>query len=106
MTALESLRALQVFGQSVWLDYIRRSLITWGELRRLIDETAARRDLQPGDLREGRRRQLRLPGRARGPRPPSAGGQGLYETLAIRDIQDAADALRPVYEETARRTET
>jgi transaldolase/glucose-6-phosphate isomerase len=32
------LRALQVFGQSVWLDYIRRSLITSGELRRLIDE--------------------------------------------------------------------
>ena len=39
MTALENpLRALQVFGQSVWLDYIRRSLITSGELRRLIDE--------------------------------------------------------------------
>src|SRR5499425_1405853 len=39
MTALESpLRALAVFGQSVWLDYIRRSLITSGELRRLVDE--------------------------------------------------------------------
>jgi ribose 5-phosphate isomerase B len=39
MTALENpLRALQVFGQSVWLDYIRRSLITSGELQRLIDE--------------------------------------------------------------------
>src|SRR6266513_1702863 len=38
MTALENpLRALQVFGQSVWLDYIRRSLITSGELRRLIE---------------------------------------------------------------------
>ena len=37
MTALENpLRALQVFGQSVWLDYIRRSLITSGELRRLL----------------------------------------------------------------------
>ena len=32
MTALENrLRALQVFGQSVRLDYIRRSLITSGE---------------------------------------------------------------------------
>jgi transaldolase/glucose-6-phosphate isomerase len=39
MTALENpLRALQVFGQSVWLDYIRRSLLTGGELRRLIDD--------------------------------------------------------------------
>ena len=43
MTALENpLRALQVFGQSVWLDYIRRSLITSGELRRLIDEDGLR----------------------------------------------------------------
>jgi transaldolase/glucose-6-phosphate isomerase len=39
MTALENpLRALQVLGQSVWLDYIRRSLITSGELRLLIEE--------------------------------------------------------------------
>ena len=43
MIALENpLRALQVFGQSVWLDYIRRSLITGGELRRLIDEDGLR----------------------------------------------------------------
>lgn len=43
MTALENrLRALQVFGQSVWLDYIRHSLITSGELRRLIDEDGLR----------------------------------------------------------------
>ena len=43
MIALENpLRALQAFGQSVWLDYIRRSLITCGELRRLIDEDGLR----------------------------------------------------------------
>ena len=33
-----SLKALQSYGQSVWLDYIRRSLITSGELQRLISE--------------------------------------------------------------------
>src|SRR5678815_4571258 len=43
LIALENpLRALQVFGQSVWLDYIRRSLITSGELHRLIDEDGLR----------------------------------------------------------------
>src|SRR5512145_256159 len=43
MTALENrLRALQVFGQSVWLDYIRRSLITSGDLQRLIEEDGVR----------------------------------------------------------------
>ena len=43
VTALDNqLRALQAFGQSVWLDYIRRSLITSGELGRLIDEDGLR----------------------------------------------------------------
>src|SRR4051812_41134582 len=43
MTALENpLRGLSVFGQSVWLDYIRRSLITSGELRRMVDQDGLR----------------------------------------------------------------
>ena len=32
------LKALNGFGQSVWLDYIRRSLISTGELARLIEQ--------------------------------------------------------------------
>ena len=34
------LKALANYGQSVWLDYIRRNLITTGELKRLIEEEA------------------------------------------------------------------
>ena len=37
-----SLQALQSYGQSVWLDYIRRSLISSGELQHLIDEDGLR----------------------------------------------------------------
>ena len=36
------LRGLADFGQSVWLDYIRRSLITSGELKRLVVEDGLR----------------------------------------------------------------
>lgn len=36
------LQALQSYGQSVWLDYIRRSLITSGELQQLIDQDGLR----------------------------------------------------------------
>ena len=36
------LKALTRFGQSVWLDYIRRNLIVTGELARLIDEDGLR----------------------------------------------------------------
>lgn len=36
------MKALNAYGQSVWLDYIRRSLITSGELEHLIEEDGLR----------------------------------------------------------------
>src|SRR5438105_7797737 len=42
-TARENpLKLLEKYGQSVWLDYIRRNLITSGELQRLIEEDGLR----------------------------------------------------------------
>ena len=40
--ATNPLKELLKFGQSVWLDYIRRDLLTGGELKRLIDEDGLR----------------------------------------------------------------
>ena len=52
------LKDLLSFGQSVWLDYIRRDLLRGGELKRLIeDRRPARHDFQSHDLREGDYRQ-------------------------------------------------
>ena len=49
------------YGQSVWLDYIRRDLFTSGELKRLIDRRRpARHDLESRHFREGDRRQQAL----------------------------------------------
>jgi transaldolase/glucose-6-phosphate isomerase len=105
MTALENrLRALQVFGQSVWLDYIRRSLITSGELHRLIDE-----DGLGGVTSNPAIFEKAIAGSAdyrailESPEARVLDAKTLYEQLAVRDIQDAADALRPVYQETAKR---
>ena len=105
MTALENrLRALQVFGQSVWLDYIRRSLITSGELRRLIDEDGLRGVTSNPAIFEkaiagsSDYKEILETAEAR-----ALDAKTLYEKLAVRDIQDAADALRPVYDETAKR---
>jgi transaldolase/glucose-6-phosphate isomerase len=105
MTALESpLRALQIFGQSVWLDYIRRSLITSGELRRLIEEDGLRGVTSNPSIFEkvvtgssDYREMLESLAER------SLDAKTLYETIAIRDIQDAADELRMVYDETAGR---
>jgi transaldolase/glucose-6-phosphate isomerase len=105
MTALENrLRALQVFGQSVWLDYIRRSLITSGELHRLIDE-----DGLGGVTSNPAIFEKAIAGSAdyrailESPEARVLDAKTLYEQLAVRDIQEAADALRPVYQETAKR---
>jgi transaldolase/glucose-6-phosphate isomerase len=98
------IRALQARGQSVWLDYLARSLFTSGEFRRLIDEDGLRGATSNPSIvekafagstdylnaLEGIERHADL--------EPIA----LYEALAIRDIRDAADLLRPIYERTAR----
>src|SRR3954454_21645980 len=99
--ANEPLATLTSLGTSVWLDQIRRSLIEGGELQRLIDEYSLRgvtsnpaifekailgSDDYDDELRE-------MAGRGLGPRE-------IYENIAIRDVQMAADVLRPLYDET------
>jgi transaldolase / glucose-6-phosphate isomerase len=105
MTALENpLRALQVFGQSVWLDYIRRSLISSGELRRLIDEDGLRGlTSNPAIFEKAITGSSDYRAVLERPDVRSLDAKTLYEQLVVQDIRDAADALRPVYDETSRR---
>jgi transaldolase/glucose-6-phosphate isomerase len=105
MTALENpLRSLQVFGQSVWLDYIRRSLITSGELRRLIEDDGLRGvTSNPSIFEKAITGSSDYKDLLESPESRTADPKRVYERLAVGDIRDAADELRPVYEETARR---
>jgi transaldolase / glucose-6-phosphate isomerase len=103
--AQNPLKALTNYGQSVWLDYIRRSLITTGELKRLIEEDGLRGVTSNPAIFEKAitgstdyAQTLQDLGKQKG-----LDAKGLYEQLAIKDIQDAADVLRPVYEQTKRR---
>jgi hypothetical protein len=97
-------RALQTFGQSAWLDYLRRSLFTTGEFKRLIGEDGLRGVTSNPSIFEkaiaGSTDYLSALQdiERRGDLEPMA----LYEALAIRDIRDAADLLRPVYDSTER----
>ncbi len=105
VTALENrLRALQVFGQSVWLDYIRRTLITSGELRRLIDEDGLQGvTSNPAIFEKAVTGSSDYKEMLEAPEGRALDAKTLYEKLAVRDIQDAAEALRPVYERTSGR---
>jgi transaldolase/glucose-6-phosphate isomerase len=103
--ATNPLKDLLQFGQSVWLDYIRRDLITSGELKRLIEEDGLRGmtsnpaifekaiagSTDYADILASLRDRSDLDAKAR------------FEIIAIRDIQDAADLLRPVYDQSNRR---
>ena len=105
MTSLENpLRALQVFGQSVWLDYIRRSLITSGELRLMIDEDGLRGvTSNPAIFEKAITGSSDYKSFLEAPEARALDAKALYERLAVRDIQDAADGLRPVYDATSTR---
>jgi transaldolase/glucose-6-phosphate isomerase len=105
VTALENpLRALQVFGQSVWLDYIRHSLITSGELQRLVDEDGLRGvTSNPAIFEKAITGSSDYSDLLEAPGARTLDPKSLYEQLAVRDIQQAADVLRPVYDETSRR---
>jgi transaldolase len=99
------LKALLNFGQSVWLDYIRRDLIETGELKRLIDEDGLRGMTSNPSIFEKAIVESRyyadLLKSLQSRKDLDANGR--YEVLAIRDIQDAADVLRPIYQQTKRR---
>lgn len=91
------------FGQSVWLDYIRRDLITTGELKRLIDEDGLRGMTSNPTIFEkaiasGNADYLELLHKLKS--QANLDAKARFEALEIRDIQDAADTLRPVFVST------
>src|ERR1700676_4050600 len=103
--AVNPLIQLQNFGQSIWLDYIRRDLLKSGELQRLITEDGLRGMTSNPAIFEkaivgSTQYQDFLDSLAS---RTDLDAKGRYELLAIRDIQDAADLLRPVYQSTKKR---
>lgn len=99
---MNPLKELEKQGQSVWMDYIRRSLIETGELRRLIEEDGLK-----GMTSNPSIFQKAISGSsdydaflASLAAEKDLDAKGMYERLAIRDIQDAADLMRTVYDAT------
>jgi transaldolase/glucose-6-phosphate isomerase len=88
------------YGQSMWLDYIRRDLITSGALKKMIEDDGLRgmtsnpsifeKAIAESSLYDDILKSLA----SRNDLDTTA----RYEQIAIRDIQGAADVLRPVYD--------
>jgi len=96
------LKELLSYGQSMWLDYIRRDLFTTGKLKQMITEDGLRgmtsnpsifeKAIADSSLYDDFLKSLA----SRSDLDTTA----RYEQIAIHDIQDAADALRTVYDES------
>ena len=103
-SASNPLLALAACGQSVWLDNISRDLIESGELLRLIeDDGLAGVTSNPAIFEKAiaqGTQYRRLLGALRG---TGLTPKAVYETLAITDIQDAADRFAGVYNASQRR---
>ena len=96
------LKELLNYGQSMWLDYIRRDLFTTGKLKQMISDDGLRgmtsnpaifeKAIADSSLYDDQLKSLA----SRADLDTTA----RYEQIAIRDIQSAADTLRPVYDES------
>lgn len=99
---MNALKSLLDYGQSPWLDFVRRNMLRQGGLTKLIEADGLRgvtsnpsifqKAIGAGDDYDDAVRTLVET------RNPDAGQ--LFEALAIEDIQEAADQLRGVYDET------
>jgi len=103
--AVNPLKDLLNYGQSVWLDYIRRNLITSGELKRLIEEDGLRgMTSNPSIFEKAIAGSTDYTDFLNSLKPkPDLDAKARYEMLAIRDIQAATDLMRPVYDSAKRK---
>lgn len=102
MNPLDQLRSA---GQSIWLDFLRRAMVTSGHLDRLRREdgvtgitsnpTIFDKAISQGSDYDEAIHHLAAAGRTE----PS----DIYYDLALEDVRMAADLFRPIYEETAGR---
>ncbi len=93
------LAALTEAGTSVWLDQIRRNLIDGGELQRLIEQDSLRGVTSNPSIFE----KAILGSDDYDSELASMAKEGLdahaiYDRIAVKDVQLAADLLRPVWE--------
>lgn len=98
---MSKLKDLQQHGQSVWLDFIKRSLMSSGELDRLIRDDGVRGlTSNPSIFEKAIAESSEYDGDLRKLGKRGSSTKDIYEQLAIGDIQAAADAFHSVYLET------
>jgi len=97
---MNPVKSLEQHGQAVWLDFLARGFIAKGDLAKLIDDDGVKGVTSNPSIFEKAIGSSDEYDSAVGA-ALSSGDRAvvdLYETLAIEDIQHAADVLKPVYD--------
>jgi transaldolase/glucose-6-phosphate isomerase len=98
------LKALLEFGQSPWMDYIRRDLLTGGGLKKMIQEDGLMgMTSNPTIFEKAITGSKNYSDILESPEAKKLDAKGVYEKIAIRDVQDATDIFKPVYQQSKRR---
>ena len=100
MMTKTKLHALADAGQSVWLDYIRRSLITSGGLQAYIDKGLRGITSNPSLFEEAIADSHDYDEQIQSLALQEKSAQEIYEELTVEDARMAADVLRPVFDDT------
>jgi transaldolase len=95
---MNRVQELHALGQSVWLDFIERNMIQSGELARLVRDGVAGVTSNPTIFQQAISKSTAYEDQLRQIAASGAPAKSVFETLAVADIQAAADVLRPVYE--------
>src|SRR5438046_1445071 len=102
--ATNPLKGLLAYGQSPWMDYIRRDLLTSGGLKKYIDNDGLRgMTSNPAIFEKAITGSNLYNDILTSPEAKKLDANGIFEKIAIRDVQDACDIFKPVYAETKRR---
>jgi len=101
---INRLRALEGFGQSIWLDYIDCDILEEGTLARLIENDAlAGLTSNPAIFEKAIGKGGRYQAQINALSAHGADGEAVYQHLVLDDIARAADIFHPVYEYSDRR---
>jgi transaldolase/glucose-6-phosphate isomerase len=103
-TGTNPVKGLLDYGQSPWMDYIRRDLLTGGGLKKLIENDGLRgQTSNPSIFEKAITGSQLYSDILNSPEAKSLNDKGLYEKIAIRDVQDACDIFKQVYVSTKKR---
>src|SRR5258708_8803843 len=102
--ATNPLKGLLAYGQSPWMDYIRRDLLTGGGLKKYIDDDGLRgMTSNPAIFEKAITGSNLYNDVLTSPEAKKLDANGVFEKIAIRDVQDACDIFKPVYVGSKRR---